>query len=249
MNDRLMPLAADDLHRPWPAPKRAWLITMCWRDLLFAHWPIKPNQIRPLIPPAFELDTIDGQAWIGVVPFRMTGFRVRGMPWGSAFPEINLRTYVKHGDRSGVYFFSLDTPKRLAVWGARRFFALPYYRAQISCRNEGQTIHYQSRRTHAGARPARFRGTYQPVGEIFTAQPGSLAYFLTERYALYTVDQKGRCFEGEIHHAPWPLQRAQGEFTVNQMTRQIGLELPDTKPVLHFARKIDTVAWSLKAIS
>lgn len=221
---------------------------MRWHDLLFAHWPVSVEALRPLIPPIFEIDTYDGEAWIGVVPFRMTGFRNRiapVIPWAGAFAEINVRTYVRIGGRGGVYFFSLDTHRRLAVWGARRFFSLPYYRAEIACRNEDEAIAYESNRVHRDAPPARFRGRYAPTSGATAATCGTLDYFLTERYSLYTVDRRGNACVGEIHHAPWPLQPAELDIETNEMTAQIGLALPETKPVLHFARELDVVAWAL----
>src|SRR5437867_5100192 len=119
-------------HRPWPLPSRPWVTTMRWHDLLFLHWPVRPEIIRPLIPNGLELDTFDGAAWIGVVPFRMTGVRLRWLPplpGISAFPELNVRTYVRVRDRPGVYFFSLDAGSRTAVAMARAWFHLPYFHA------------------------------------------------------------------------------------------------------------------------
>jgi len=122
--------------RPWPVPARRWSITMCWRDLLFMHWRLPPELIAALVPPELELDTFDGAAWIGVVPFRMTdvGLRHLGrMPWVSSFAELNVRTYVKGGGKAGVWFFSLDAASRIAVRVARARFHLPYFDARMRC--------------------------------------------------------------------------------------------------------------------
>jgi uncharacterized protein YqjF (DUF2071 family) len=114
-------------HRPWPLPSSPWVMQQVWHDLLFAHWPLPHDLLRPLIPAQLELDRFDGQCWVGVVPFRMSGIRGRGMPalpGLSRFPELNVRTYVTHGGKSGVYFFSLDAANLPAVWVARKFYHL-----------------------------------------------------------------------------------------------------------------------------
>ncbi len=220
-----------------------------WHDLLFAHWPLPPDVLRPLVPPSLPLDTRDGKAWIGVVPFRMTGVRPRlfpALPWLSSFPELNLRTYVTRDDKPGVFFFSLDASNPLAVAAARRLYHLPYYRAEMSLTPEGDAIAYSSRRTHRGAPGADFRGRYGPTGPPSRAAPGSLDHWLTERYCLYAVDGE-RVWRGEIQHEAWPLQTAEARFDVNTMAQPLGLELEGT-PVLSFARRLDVVLWPLQAL-
>ena len=126
---------------------------------------MRPDVLRPLIPSTLEIDTFDGWAWIGVVPFRMSGVRPRYTPelsCTSAFPEINVRTYVRAGSRSGVWFFSLDATNRLAVRVARVWYGLPYYDARISVESKGEAIDYHSIRTHRRAAHAEFRATYRP---------------------------------------------------------------------------------------
>ena len=143
-------------HRPWPLPSRPWVVAMRWHDLLFLHWPVVPDLIRPLIPKGLELDTFDGSAWIGVVPFRMSGVRPHGFPRfaGLAFQELNVRTYVWTPGRSGIWFLSLDAANRLAVRTARAWYGLPYYDARMTVRSERETIHYRSIRT-GRRRPGR----------------------------------------------------------------------------------------------
>ncbi len=225
-----------------------------WIDLLFAHWPITIETMRSLVPPELELDTFDGRAWIGVVPFRMADVRPRWippMPWISAFPELNVRTYVHSRDpqnpKPGVYFFSLEAANPLAVWIARTTFKLPYFNATMSCLDDGKQIHYRSERTHRNAPPARFVANYRPTGEPYLAQPGTLEHWLTERYSLYTVDSE-RAYIGEIHHLPWPLQPAEAEIEVNQMAAASSIELPNEKPLLHFVRRLDVAVWQLRRL-
>lgn len=169
------------------------------------------------------------------------------MPGLSAFPELNVRTYVSVGGKPGVWFFGLEADNALAVATARRWFHLPYFRAHMSCVRAGDRIEYQSHRTHRGAPAANYCGTYGPVGPAFRALPGTIEYFLAERYCLY-AESRGRIFRGEIDHAPWPLQVAEAETQENTMAASHGIRLPDTKPLLHFARLQEVNIWPLRAI-
>ena len=235
-------------HRPYPLPGGPWVLRMRWHDLLFMHWPMPEETLRPLVPPDLELDTFDGSAWLGVVPFRMTGVRPRflpAIPWLSAFPELNVRTYATHEDKPGVYFFSLDAHNPVAVRLARATFGLPYFDAEMSCQSSGDEVRYKSVRTHKGASKTRFAASYRPVGEPYESRPGTLERFLTERYCLYSagVEGSGSVRRGDIHHKMWPLQPAEIEVEELEMTAQIGVKLPDTDPVLYYARRLDIVAW------
>jgi uncharacterized protein YqjF (DUF2071 family) len=227
-----------------------------WHDLLFAHWPVDPAMLRPSIPRPLVLDTYEGQAWVGVVPFRMSDVHLRQIPvaapWLSAFPELNVRTYVTapSGAKPGVWFYSLDAGNPVAVAVARVWYHLPYYAARMRCRHAGAGtgIHYRSRRSHPGAPPADFVARYSPGGPAFHATPGSLEDWLTARYCLYTRDGQGRVWRGEIDHAPWPLQHAQADLRFGALTAQHGIHLPDTPPLLHFARYLRVHAWTLDRV-
>jgi len=237
-------------HRPWPRPRRPWLLVMQWHDLLFAHWPVRAEQLRPFIPPPLELDTFDGWAWLAVVPFRMAGTRPRGtpaLPRVGAFPELNVRTYVSAGGKAGVWFFSLDAANPLAVEVARLAYHLPYVHAEMGCRHEGDAISYASQRRPGKPLPAEFRGRYQPTGPAYRSAPGGLEHWLTERYCLYAANRRGRVWRGEIDHAPWPLQPAEAEIVHNTMAAPLGLRLQGA-PLLHFARRLDVVAWGLERV-
>jgi uncharacterized protein len=240
-------------HRPYSLPEGPWVLRMRWHELLFMHWPVPEDWLRPLILPALRLDTFDGSAWLGVVPFRMEDVRPRflpGVPWLSNFPELNLRTYVTHGGKPGLWFFSLDAHNPVAVRLARATFGLPYFDAKMSCEVSDEEVRYRSVRTHKGAPPARFVGRYRPAGERFDSRPGTLENFLTERYCLYSAGVNGerRVRRGDIHHVVWPLQRAEAEVEELEMTAQIGVSLPKTEPILHYARRLDVVAWPPKRI-
>ena len=224
---------------------------MRWDHLLFAHWPVKVSALRELVPNGLEIDTYEGEAWVGVVPFRMS--RTRGrlmppMPGLSAFPELNVRTYVTAQGKPGVWFFSLDAASKLAVRGARWGYHLPYFDAEMQVQVQGDETRYRSRRTHRDAPAAEFVGKYRPTGEVFRASPGSLEDFLTARYCLYSANQKLRLYRADISHVPWPLQAAQAEIECNTMGRAAGIELPDCKPLLHYASVLDVVAWMITRI-
>jgi uncharacterized protein YqjF (DUF2071 family) len=176
----------------------------------------------------------------------MTDVRLRGTsatPWLSAFPELNVRTYVTFGGKPGVWFFSLDAGNSVAVAIARAWFHLPYFRARMSCAERKGWIYYQSERIHRGAPAGLLEGRYRPISEVFHPQRGTLEHFLTERYCLYTTDGRGQIIRAEIHHPPWPLQVAEAEFSGNSMADAAGVQLPVSRPLLHFAYRQDVVVW------
>lgn len=231
-------------HRPWPVPPQPWIMAMEWHDLLFMHWPVAPAQLRAFVPPHLTLETWAGAAWLGVVPFRMAGVRPRwlpAVPWFSAFPELNLRTYVVADGKPGVWFFSLDAGNPVAVELARLAFHLPYFAARMTAAR-GSAIGYTSRRTHHHAPPAAFQARYAPTGPVAYAAAGTLDHWLTERYCLYAADQRGHVWRGDIHHAPWPLQPARAATDLNTLAVPFGIALTGP-PLLHFARRLDVVAW------
>ena len=234
-------------HRPWPLASSPWVMTQSWHDLLFAHWPVDAELLRARLPPGFPVDLYEGQAWLGVVPFRMTNVAPRfvpAVPLVSEFAEINVRTYVTIDARPGVYFFSLDADSAMAVAAARSLLHLPYFTARMEVQGDRQQVRYTSRRTSDGAPPAEFAAQYQPVGAAFEPAPGTLDYFLTERYCLYNVDAQFRAYRLEIHHVPWRLQRAEARIDVNTMAEAAGIRLPSMAPLLHFSTRQDTLAWA-----
>jgi hypothetical protein len=219
-----------------------------WHDLMFMHWRIDPAVLRPMIPQRLEIETFDGSTWIGVVPFHMSHIRPHygfTVPWISAFAELNVRTYVTDGQKPGVWFFSLDAARRIAVEVARASFHLPYFHARMRVQREGEALRYSSVRMDRRGSTGAFRATYQPTGPVYFSQPGTLEHFLTERYALYAQSRRGRLYRGEIQHAPWPLQPAQAEVETNTICDMHGISLPDDPPLLHFVRRIDVLAWYL----
>src|SRR5713226_6678110 len=245
LSTRMSAVLQEVALRPWPLPSGPWVMAQSWHDLLFAHWPVDAAVLRPLLPPQLQIDIFEGHAWLAVVPFRMTGVRLRvtpPVPWLSAFPELNVRTYVTCGGKPGVWFFSLDAGNSLAVAIARAWFHLPYFRARMSCTERDGWIQYHSERTHRGAPAGLLMGRYRPVDDTFFPHHGTLEYFLTERYCLYTADGRGQIIRVEIHHAPWPLQRAEAEFSRISMSESLEIALI-SQPLLHFARRQDVLVW------
>ncbi len=234
-------------QRPYPLPRGPWIMHQTWHEVLFAHWPLQSKILRPLIPDALEIDTFEGDAWVGVVPFRMSGVRPRtvpALPTLSAFPELNVRTYVTINKVPGVYFFSLDAGNPIAVAIARIAFHLPYFYARMESRRQKETIAYTSTRIHRGAPSAEYRTHYRPIAPIVYAQSGSLEAWLTERYALYTT-AGSHLYRGDIHHVRWPLQKAEQETERDTMALSHGIHLPTTDPLLYYASRQDVLVWPL----
>lgn len=222
------------------------VLSMTWRDLLFAHWPVSSAVVAEKLPAGVSVDTFDGEAYLGVVPFVMDDIRIRPAPVGLSFGELNLRTYVTVDGDPGVYFFNLDADDRLGVFLARRLFQLPYYRAEMDIETMGagrdRRVAVTSRRRSADVAPAAFDGTYGPDGAFESPAPDSLAAFLTERYRFYTTDESGRVYYGDIDHDRWSLAPAWADIRTNTLFGANDFECPDTEPILHFAAPIDVTA-------
>jgi uncharacterized protein YqjF (DUF2071 family) len=242
-NERTVASGRDD----WPIAEASTMIGalhMGWRHALFANWPVDPEVVRPHVPDALTLDTFDGRAWLSVVPYTNVDVRPRWFPtgWGVRLPELNLRTYVSHQGRTGVYFFSLDAHGLAGVLLARALHHLPYYYARTTLDHDGETIRFQSRRFHPGARAVHFSATYRGLGERFTPAAGELAHFLTERYRYYTESPSGRLRYADIDHEPWPLFDASVTIEENTLFTANGFDHPDTEPVHFYSPGVDTSA-------
>lgn len=244
------PALSQQAHRPWPIPDSPWTWRQSWIDLLFAHWELPVDTVRKLIPDSLEVDTFQGRTFIGVVPFRMEGVTRRplpALPWLSAFPELNVRLYVRHRDRPGVYFLSLDAGNPIAVWAARTFFHLPYYwsRMHMAGNQEGGFDYGSHRRI--GSEKARFQANYRPIGPAFVPDPETLERFLVERYCLYTTDRRGRLLRGEVHHAPWQVRPAEAVIDAVHLLKSHGLSVSG-QPHLLYSKGVDVVLWGLKHV-
>lgn len=220
-------------------------LRMSWVDLAFLHWPVPLKALRSLVPAALEIDTFDGSGWVAVTPFQMRGVRLRAVPpipTATDFLELNVRTYVRHKGRSGVWFFSLDAASWLAVAGARAVTGLPYVHARMSARRDGESVVYRSDRTHRGVRPAQLRVRYRPIGDVYRSAPGWFEHWCTERYSLFSLTAGRRLLRLDIEHVPWPLQLASADIELNSMAHASLIDLPRTEPHVLFAKHLDVVA-------
>ena len=217
-------------------------MTQTWHDLLFAHWPLPPQVLRPLVPAQLPLDAYEGQCWLAVTPFHMSNVCLRGLPpipGFSSLPELNVRTYVKLDNKPGVYFFSLDAASMQAVLAARLSFGLPYFWSKMSVKESVRDqIEYSSIRRQK-PRPAEVKVDYAPDGPDIERK-SELEVFLTERYCLYVV-RRGQVHRAQIHHLPWPLRPAEAEFRENTLAAAHGFELSEPPQTLHFAKRLDVV--------
>jgi uncharacterized protein YqjF (DUF2071 family) len=231
-------------HRPWALPSAPWTWRQSWLDLLFAHWPVDAGLLQRFVPAPLKVQEFDGASWIGLVPFRMAGVMRRpfpDLPWISAFPELNVRLYVEHEGKAGVWFLSLDATNPLAVWAAKRYFHLPYFHAQIGMRNSGNGVHYKSQRK---GMESLFEAAYRPTSSPYQSKAGTLEHWLTERYCLYAQAPDGTVWRNDVHHVPWPLQAAEAEIAQNTYLSSHGLSIDGPPRLLHFARRIDVVVWN-----
>jgi uncharacterized protein len=214
-----------------------------WRDLGFLHWPVPSDTLARLLPPGLEVDTFGGVAYVSIVPFTLPLTRTAfwpGLPLAPSFHEINLRTYVHRAGRDpGVWFFSLDAASRLAVAGARAAYRLPYFHAKIRMgEGAGGGIDFEARRSSSRVE-ARFTCRYRPTGPAAAAAPGSLEFFLAERYLLYSWT--GRALRtARVFHQPYPLQPAAITDLEQTLTAAAGLAVdPRLPPLAHYAREVD----------
>lgn len=219
-----------------------------WGKLLFMHWRMEEDLLRPLVPESLEIDNFHGSAWIAIAPFTMWDIRalppfLPPVPGFRSMHELNVRTYVRLDRVPGVWFFSLDCNSAAAVLAARRFFFLPYYKAEIDLEQQGQTVNYSLTRTDLP--PADFTASWK-IGELLPySHRGSLEFFLTERYCLYS-EHNDKLYRARIHHQPWPLQRATLSSFSSTMIESHGLPTPNGEPLLHYAEELRIDIWPLQ---
>ncbi len=215
-----------------------------WRSLLFLHWPVPVDALRKLVPASLEIDTFDGLAYVGVVPFSMLGVRPGWWPaaWAFDFLETNVRTYVVRNGQPGVYFFSLDAANGLAVWAARQFWGLPYYHATMSLEKTDHEVHYQTTRRGTGAKHhVRYH-----IGEpLEPSHPDSLEFFFLERYLLF-LERRGTLYSGQVHHTPYPAQRAEVLAIEDSLLAAAGIDAcPQSPAFAHYSPGVDVEIYNL----
>lgn len=240
-----------DREAPRLNPRGAFLMRQIWRDLLFLHWEADPIELRRLLPPGLELDTYQSRAYIGLVPFTMPQIMVRpplSIPLANGVQEVNVRTYVhRQGRDPGVWFLSLDASSLPAVLGARIAFKLPYFLARFHVtRQDNGAIRYLSERIGPNPKPAGCDIIYSREGLASPAEPGSLAYFLIERYTLY-ASHRGRLYAASVHHDPYPVQRAVVSHLQETLLAASGVSHAGD-PIAHYARMVDVQIHSLRRL-
>jgi len=244
-----MNIMRDVAHRPWPLPLKNWIMRQSWRNSLFIHWPIPAEVLRPHIPSVLEIDTYNGSAWLGVVVFVMGGIYPRGLSSISLtppFPEINVRTYVHYNGKPGIFFMSLDVGDWASCTIAKRWYRLPYKKADISSRKEGQTFYCQSVRKGTKNPLTSFQVKYTPLSEVYFPKDGTLDDWLTERYCLYSTNNGINIYCSEIHHRPWPLQKVEAEISRNTLLMPFKIDGTEVQPIYHFSKGVDTFFWNIK---
>ena len=231
-------------------PATPHLVSMRWRDGLFAHWPVDPDEVRPHVPEPLELDTRDGRAWISILPFVLAraGFRFSPSFARLTFPELNLRTYVRFEGDPGLFFFSIDVDSDAVGSVVGRLSRLPVYRADMRVKSDGERVEFASTRARSGAAPASFEATYRPRGGPSHAESGSLAYWLVERRRFYAPENGGVLY-GEIAHEPWPLRPAEVTIRENTLFEAKGLPTPEGDPVCHYCGDLWMTGSILRRVS
>jgi uncharacterized protein YqjF (DUF2071 family) len=238
-------------QKPRPLPSGRWLMRQRWNDLLFAHWPVPAEALQPLLPDGLQVDTFQGSAWLGAMPFWMDRIKVRGLPpipGSRSFPDLSLRTYVRE-ERSGtpgVVCLSLDACNLLAVAVGRALYRLPYHWADMHLEQRSEReFDFYSRRRLAG-RKVVFRARYRGLGpsrRLAEIRSGSLEYFLMERYCLFTRNRDGEPVRANLHQVSSPLEEAEAVIEENDLASALGIKLPSSEPVLHYARRLAVYVW------
>ena len=216
-----------------------------WHKLLFLHWEMRVEDIRHLIPEKLAIDTLEGKTWLTITPLTITNVRppyLPALPYLSWLWELNVRTYVHLDGVPGVWFFSLDASRLIPVAGARALYRLPYVSATIDFEHEGRECDYRLKRD---AHPGEFHAAWTINNELPKAEPGSLEYFLVERYTLY-AESAGKLFRARIHHEPWPLQRVELHEWNTDIFAANNLATPAGEPMLHGGGPVHVAVWPLE---
>ena len=256
MPDSVSPQQTIDRIAPTRRPLDRVDMRQDWSELLFLHWTVPVAALRPHIPPELEIDTFEGNAYIGLVPFTMSGVRPiwsPSIPGLSNFHETNVRTYVHYKGRNpGVWFFSLDAANAIAVQIALTFWKLPYYFATMTLHKQKKAdgaieVDYETERLWPQPTPGFCKVRYSVDTPVAHAKPGTLEHFLAERYFLYTKADS-TLYSGQVYHTPYPLQKATVLSLDENLIRAAGIIRPETPPLAHYASGVRVEVFPLRAV-
>jgi uncharacterized protein YqjF (DUF2071 family) len=230
----------------WPV-RLGWVMSQRWANLLYLHYRVETASLRPLVPAELDIEEFDGNAWLSVVPLQMRDVRLRDfvpMPGATDFAEVNMRTYVRAGGVSGVYFISIDAASALASFVARSTFHLPYHSSEVSLTESDGEFHVTSRRPVGDV---RFEARYRPAGGV--EEPSPLLSFLAERYCMYAVGAFGRLLRGDITHLPWRVQPAEATVVRNDLLAASGITPLEPDPLSAYSVGSDSKCWLMRRAS
>lgn len=239
---RLSPaeIIAQRNHRPWPMPATPWRYYQEWNDVIFLHWPVQAALLTPYLPEALEVDTLHDQAWVSLVAFTMERVRFRFSPALrpiSRFHEVNIRTYIRHGQRSGVYFLSIEAGKRLSSGIAGFLSGMPYRFSSIN-RSNGR---FESSNAAADESLDVLYSIGEPLDE-----KDELDLWLTERYAL-SQDSGKWIHHYDVHHVEWPVHQLRlDQFDLNYPKWNHLLQGSPER--IHYSPGVGVCAWSKERV-
>ncbi|MED3662044.1 DUF2071 domain-containing protein [Ureibacillus sp. FSL K6-8385] len=221
--------------------KVPWVMKQTWNDILLLHYPVKKERLEIYLPPNLSLDTFQGTGWMTIVPYLMKSAGIRGLPsipMGKGMPGINVRTYVKAGEKPGIYFLNLGIHQRFAAKLAKELFHLPYFSADLSFSKKGKMIEVESRKF-----PFSLSCQIRVQTSSFVMEKGSLGEWLLERYCFYTANPKGKLLRCDIFHDPWLLQDAEIIGLENHILRTFNIKPESSLPILHYSRQLHVHLW------
>ncbi|VEF49767.1 YqjF [Bacillus freudenreichii] len=235
-------------HREWPLPSNKWIMKQAWRNVLFIHWPVSYECLRPYIPSPLEIETFEGSAWLGIVAFTMKGIHFRGLPFSVVRPffEVNVRTYVNYLGIPGVFFLTLDVDDWASLNIAKRWYRLPYHSADIFMKLTKGLLKVDSVRKNEAKNA--FQGSCIPSKDVYFPDYNTLDHFLTEKYRFYTSANGQDIYYGDIHHPPWPLKKAEIKIDRNTLFSPFHIDTPGHGPIAHFSDGVDSLMWSGKKL-
>ena len=215
-------------------PERRAFLSARWERLCLLTYAVDPERLLPYLHPELQLDTIDGQAFVSLVAFDFRETRVLGVPWPGYrhFPEVNLRFYVRHGDRRGVVFIREYVPKRLIAWIARGLYNEPYVATPMSSRwseqSQGHTIRHE----------LVLRGGTHSLEmtisqETETPSQNTLDHFFKEHSWGFGQTRQGKLLQYQVWHPVWetrPVQRLSLDWDFSEVYGEEWADLSSAKP-------------------